>query len=214
MTVKNLGDENSIAGQYLQELREVGVQNDRLRFRHNLSRLGELMAYEISRTLEYKPRDVTTPLGKKSISLPDPEIVLLTILRAGLPFQEGFNRIFDRADIGFIGSYRVEGGSEIHIKRDYMATPSLVGKTVILTDTMLATGRSLVDAVNTLTRHGQPRHLHIACVISTPEGIRHLKENIKGHATLWIFSIDEGLNEKFYIVPGLGDAGDLSFGSK
>jgi uracil phosphoribosyltransferase len=214
MVVHNLGEKNSIAGQFMRELRDVQLQKYRLRFRNNLCRLGELMAYEISKTLDFQPTQVETPLGKKLIHIPDPEIVLLTVLRAGLPFQEGFTRIFDRADIGFIGSYRVEGGAEIHIKRDYMATPSLVNKTVILTDTMLATGRSLADAVNTLTRHGHPKHLHMACVISTPDGIKYLQENINTPATLWVFSVDEGLNEKFYIVPGLGDAGDLSFGSK
>ena len=214
MTVHNLGAQNSIANQFLQELRNPQIQKDRLRFRHNLSRLGELMAYEISKSLDFHPAEVDTPLGKKVMNLPDPEVVLLTILRAGLPFLSGFQHIFDRADTGFIGSYRVEGASEIHIQRDYMATPTLAGKTVILTDTMLATGRSLVDAAATLILHGQPTHLHLASVISAPEGIKYLKENIKTPATLWVFAIDEMLNSNFYIVPGLGDAGDLSFGPK
>ncbi len=214
MTVHNLGDQNSIANQFLLELRDTSIQKDRFRFRNNLSRLGELMAYEISKTLAYHPQDVETPLGKKTVNISEPEIVLLTILRAGLPFLEGFQRIFDHADTGFIGSYRVEGHAEINIKRDYMATPSLTGKTVILADTMLATGRSLVDAVATLVSRGQPKHLHLAAVISAPEGIQYLKDNIKIPATLWVHAIDEKLNSKFYIVPGLGDAGDLSFGPK
>ena len=214
MTVHNLGDQNSIANQFLLELRDTSIQKDRFRFRNNLSRLGELMAYEISKTLAYHPKEVETPLGKKSVNIPDPEVVLLTILRAGLPFLEGFQRIFDNADTGFIGSYRVEGHSQINIKREYMATPSLTGKTVILADTMLATGRSLVDAVATLVSRGQPKHLHLASVISAPEGIQYLKDNIQIPATLWVHAIDEKLNSKFYIVPGLGDAGDLSFGPK
>lgn len=214
MIVHNLGDNNSVANQFLQELRDPHTQRDRLRFRNNLSRLGELMAYEISKSLHYHPMEAETPLGRKVMNMPDPEIVLLTILRAGLPFLNGFQNIFDKADTGFIGSYRVEGTSEVHIQRDYMAAPSLVGKTVILTDTMLATGRSLADAVATLIRHGLPKHLHLASVISAPEGIQYLKENIKTPATLWVFAIDEKLSPNFYIVPGLGDAGDLSFGPK
>ncbi len=214
MTVHNLGEQNSVANQFLQELRHAGVQKDRLRFRHNLSRLGEIMAYEISKGLAYHLEEVETPLGKKNINLLDPQVVLLTVLRAGLPFLDGFQRIFDKADTGFIGSYRVEGTSGIHIQRDYMATPSLTGKTVILTDTMLATGRSLFDVVSTIVLHGQPAHLILASVIAAPEGIRYLQENIKMPFSLWVFSIDEKLNSKSYIVPGLGDAGDLSFGPK
>ncbi len=214
MIVHNLGEQNSVANQFLQELRDPQIQKDRLRFRHNLFRLGELMAFEISKSLDYHPVEVETPLSKKVMNIPDPEIVLLTILRAGLPFLGGFQNIFDKADTGFIGSYRVEGTSEIRIQRDYMAAPSLAGKTVILTDTMLATGRSLADAVATLIRHGQPTHLHLASVISAPEGIQYLKEKIKTPSTLWVFAIDDKLSPNFYIVPGLGDAGDLSFGSK
>ena len=172
------------------------------------------MAYEISKDLDYHKEEVNTPLGTSVMNLPDPEIVLLTFLRAGLPFLQGFQHVFDHADTGFIGSYRVEGTSEIHIQREYMAAPSLAGKTVIITDTMLATGRSLVDAVTTAIRHGQPTHLHLASVISAPEGVQHLVKNIKIPSTLWVFAIDEKLNSKYYIVPGLGDAGDLCFGPK
>ncbi|HRI77931.1 MAG TPA: uracil phosphoribosyltransferase [Cyclobacteriaceae bacterium] len=214
MTVKNLGEQNSVANQYLRELRDPEIQKDRLRFRNNLGRLGEIMAYEISKHLDYHKEEVTTPLGQAVMNLPDQEIVLLTILRAGLPFLAGFQHVFDRADTGFIGSYRVEGTSEIHVQRDYMAAPSLAGKTVIVTDTMLATGRSLVDAVTTVIKHGQPTYLHLASVISAPEGVQYLIKNIKIPATLWVFSIDEKLNSKYYIVPGLGDAGDLCFGPK
>lgn len=214
MKIHNLGDQNSVANQFLSELRDVKIQKDRLRFRHNLYRLGQVMAYEISRELVYNQMDVKTPLGKKSMHLPATDIVLVTIMRAGLPFLEGFQGVFDRAETGFISSYRVEGNSKITVKTDYLATPDLEGKTVILVDTMLATGRSVADAVTALMGRGKPRHIHLASVIAAPEGVNYLKKNIKHPATLWTFSIDEKLDSKFYIVPGLGDAGDLSFGPK
>lgn len=214
MTVHNLGEQNSVANQFLSELRDVDIQKDRLRFRHNLARLGEIMAYEISRELTYQPKKVKTPLGLKSMNLPATDIVLVTIMRAGLPFLEGFQRVFDMAETGFISSYRVEGKRKITIQTDYLATPRLEGKTVILVDTMLATGRSIADAVTSLISRGKPRQVYLASVIAAPEGIRYLKKNIKLPATLWTFSIDEKLNSRFYIVPGLGDAGDLSFGPK
>ena len=214
MTIRNLGDQVSIANQFLLELRDIRIQKDRLRFRHNLSRLGEIMAYEISKELMYQQKEVETPLGKKIVNVLPADIVLITILRAGLPFLEGFQRIFDQADIGFIGSYRVEGKSKLRIQSDYLAAPSLAGKTVILIDTMLATGHSLADALKSLTGHGKPRYLYLASVISAPEGIRFLNGRIKQPASLWTYSVDEKLNARFYIVPGLGDAGDLSFGIK
>jgi uracil phosphoribosyltransferase len=214
MIVHTLETEKSIAGQFLSELRNIHQQSDRHRFRFNLSRLGEVMAYEISKELPYHLKDVETPLGMKSINLPVTKVVLVTILRAGLPFLEGFQRVYDQAETGFIGSYRVEGEGDIHISTDYLASPSLEGNTVILIDTMLATGRSIIDAIDTLMRRGRPAHLHIASVIAAPEGVKHLLENVKLPATLWTFSVDERLNSKFYIVPGLGDAGDLSFGPK
>lgn len=214
MTLFNLEERKSIASLFMSELRSIHEQNDRHRFRFNLSRLGEVMAYEISKELPYHTQEVETPLGKKQIQVPSTKVVLVTILRAGLPFLEGFQRIFDQAETGFIGSYRVEGEGDMHISTDYLAAPSLEGNTVILVDTMLATGRSIIDAIDTLMRRGRPQHLHIASVIAAPEGVKHLQENVKLPASLWTFSIDERLNSKFYIVPGLGDAGDLSFGPK
>lgn len=214
MTVHNLGKQNSVANQFLAELRDVSIQKDRLRFRHNLLRLGQIMAYEISQKLTYRPTDIKTPLGKKSMRLPATDIVLVTIMRAGLPFLEGFQRVFDKAETGFISSYRVEEKAKITIQTDYLATPRLEGKTVILVDTMLATGRSVADAITSLLSRGKPKQMHLASVIAAPEGIDYLKKNIKLPATLWTFSIDEKLNSRFYIVPGLGDAGDLSFGPK
>lgn len=214
MTLYNLEEKKSIASQFMSEMRSIHEQNDRHRFRFNLSRLGEVMAYEISKVLPYQLKEVETPLGKKSIQVPATKVVLVTILRAGLPFLEGFQRVYDQAETGFIGSYRVEGEGDMHISTDYLAAPSLEGNTVILVDTMLATGRSIIDAIDTLMRRGRPQHLHIASVIAAPEGVKHLQDNVSIPATLWTFSIDERLNSKFYIVPGLGDAGDLSFGQK
>lgn len=214
MTIHHLEENKSIASQFLSELRNIHQQNDKHRFRFNLSRLGEIMAYEISKELPYQQTNVETPLGRKSVPLPASKVVLVTILRAGLPFLEGFQRVYDQAETGFIGSYRVEGEGDMHINTDYLAAPSLEGHTVILVDTMLATGRSIIDAIATLMKRGKPQHLHIASVIAAPEGVKHLQDHVKLPASLWTFSIDERLNSKFYIVPGLGDAGDLSFGPK
>jgi uracil phosphoribosyltransferase len=214
MTVRQLSDQNSIANQFLSELRDVQVQKDRLRFRHNLERLGEIMAYEISKDLPYEMKSVQTPLGVKKINMPVADIVLITIMRAGLPLLEGFQRIFDKAEVGFISSYRVEGGGSITVNTEYMATPDLTGKTVMLIDTMLASGRSVADAVTALGAKGTPGKLYLASVIAAPEGIAYLTKNILQPASLWTFSIDERLNANFYIVPGIGDAGDLAFGPK
>jgi uracil phosphoribosyltransferase len=214
MTVRNLGEKDSIANQYLAELRDPLRQTDRMRFRHNLTRLGEIMAYEISKELNYTQQVITTSLGSKPMNLPEQDLVLLTILRAGLPFMEGFQRIFNQADTGFVGAYRVEGKSELRIEAGYVAVPNLAGKKVVLLDTMLATGKSLEETLNLLKEKGQPSHLYLASVIAAPEGIQHLSQVVKGAASLWTFAIDEKLNSDFYIVPGLGDAGDLSFGEK
>ena len=214
MTVRNLGEKNSIANQYLAELRDPKRQANRMLFRYNLTRLGEIMAYEISKELNFRPETISTKLGNKAMELPERDVVLLTILRAGLPFMEGFQRIFDQADTGFIGAYRVEGQKELRIEAGYVAVPNLAGKKVILLDTMLATGKSLEETLQLLKGRGQPSHLYLASVIAAPEGIQHLSQVVKGAASLWTFAIDEKLNSDFYIVPGLGDAGDLSFGEK
>ena len=214
MKVRNLGETNSIANQYLAELRDPLRQTNRLLFRRNLARLGEIMAYEISRELNYRDVVVTTSLGEKRMQVPESEVVLLTILRAGLPFLQGFQRIFDQADTGFIGAFRVEGAEELRIQAGYVAVPNLTGKRVILLDTMLATGKSVAEVLRLLKGHGQPAHLYLASVIAAPEGVRYLSDMTKGPVSLWTFAIDEKLNADFYIVPGLGDAGDLSFGEK
>ncbi len=214
MTVRNLGETHSIANQYLAELRDPGKQTQRFLFRRNLTRLGEIMAYEISKELSYREKTITTPLGKKVMQVPIPEVVLLTVLRAGVPFLEGFQHVYDQSDTGFIGAFRVEGAEELKIQAGYVAVPNLEGKKVILLDTMLATGKSLAEVLRLLKGHGQPAHLFLASVIAAPEGVRYLTETVKGPASLWTFAIDEKLNDDFYIVPGLGDAGDLSYGQK
>lgn len=209
-----LGDQHSIAKQFLNEIRDKENQQDRMRFRKNMERMGEIMAYEISKKLSYTECEVTTPLAAvKSVKL-IMQPVIITVLRAGLVYFQGFINYFDKADAGFIGAYRKEGGEEIKINLEYLATPGLGNREVILVDPMLATGKSFVHSINALLKHGQPSHLHIASLIAAPEGVRYIQENLKIPFTLWTFAVDEKLNDRFYIVPGLGDAGDLSFGDK
>ncbi len=210
----NLGEQNSIANQFLLELRDKVIQTDRMRFRKNLERLGEIMAFEISKKLSFKKSEALTSLGKASLNTLAAEPVLITILRAGLPYFQGFQNYFDKADSGFIGAYRKEGQGEISIKLDYLATPELEGKEVILIDPMLATGKSIVDAIRELRKRGTPKNIHIASLLASPQGISYLDNQLTIPFTLWTFAVDEKLNSQFYIVPGLGDAGDLSFGDK
>lgn len=209
-----LTEQNTVANQFLLELRDRNIQLDRLRFRKNLERLGSVMAYEISKKMQYRVRKVETSLASSNIQVLQEQPVLLTILRAGLPFYNGFQNFFDRSDAGFIGAYRNEKENSLSIQLDYIATPYIGGKQVILIDPMLATGRSIADAVTALTKNGIPEHLHIASLVAAPEGVKNLEENIKVPFSVWTFALDEKLNQKYYIVPGLGDAGDLSFGDK
>jgi uracil phosphoribosyltransferase len=213
--VFNLSEQNSIANQFMAELRDKESQQDRMRFRRNMERLGEIMAYEVSKKLHYGTRIVETPLGKTRINILKQEPVLTTIMRAGLPYFQGFINFFDRADAGFVGAYREESTAELTIRTDYAMTPSLEGREVILVDPMLATGRSVAEAVNILVKKGgTPQHLHIAALVAAPEGIKLLAQQINLPYSLWTCAIDENLNDKSYIVPGLGDAGDLSYGTK
>jgi uracil phosphoribosyltransferase len=205
---------SSVANQYLSELRNIDIQQDRLRFRKNLSRLGFLLGYEISKSLEFDSQTIVTPTSKSIVKLITDEIVIVTIMRAGLPFQEGFMEAFDHAEAGFIGAWRDEKGEDIEVKLNYMATGDLTNKTVLVVDPMLATGKSLVRTVDTLLGNGMPKQLHLATVITAPEGIDYLSNNLEIPYELWTCSVDENLDDKSYIVPGLGDAGDLSFGQK
>lgn len=206
----------SLANQFIAELRDVTIQQDRLRFRRNLERLGELMAYEISKTLLYQPVDVQTPLGIASTQLLRQQPVLATILRAGLPFHQGFANYFDQAENAFAGAYRGYPSAEheeFEIAMDYIVSPDLSGKSLILCDPMLATGRSLEKVYHALLRYGIPAQTHIAAIIASPEGIRYVQQQLP-QCHLWLGAIDDHLNEHFYIVPGLGDSGDLAFGGK
>lgn len=221
MQVINLSENNSILNLFLSEIRDVNIQKDPLRFRRNIERIGEIMAVEVSRALQYAPKDVTTPLGTATIQLPTDTVVLGTILRAGLPLHQGFLNIFDRAENAFLSAYRragriVDGEQELEIVAEYMAAPDIEGKTLILVDPMLATGMSMEVGYLALLRHGTPTHTHLCCTIGTPQAIDCLRKSLNDSPdiTLWCAAIDPILNEKKYIVPGLGDAGDLCYGTK
>ena len=207
-----LSDKHSVANHFLSELRDASLQRDRMRFRRNMERLGEILAYEVSKSFVYQQRTVRTPLGETSIPVLHEYPVLITILRAGIPLHQGFLNIFDQADSGFIGAYRDEATSSVAINIDYVSLPSIDGRPVILVDPMLATGRSVLEAQKLLLTKGTPSHLYIVSVVAAPEGISLLNENLSSSCSLWTCAVDEKLNSSFYIVPGLGDAGDLSFG--
>ena len=210
-----LSETPSIANQFMAEMRDIRVQNDRMRFRKNLERLGEILAYEISKTLDYKVIEVETPMAKTIISTPNSQLVLISVLRASLPFYQGFLNFFDEAESGFIGAFRDENEhGEIKINLGYHASPSLHGKVIILADPMLATGKSIIRTLDTILSHGIPSMIHIAALFAAPEGIKYIDENLKLPYKLWLGSVDEKLNNLSYIVPGLGDAGDLAFGEK
>jgi uracil phosphoribosyltransferase len=208
-------ENNSLANQFLAELRDVNIQKDSLRFRRNLERLGELMAYEISKTLAYNPAQITTPLGIAETHLITQPPVLATILRAGLPMYQGFLNLFDKAESAFIGAYRgaYEPDESFDIVQGYTVTPDLNNKVLIIIDPMLATGKSIVSVYNSLLFHGKPAQTYIACVIASQKGINYIETHIP-NCKIWAGAVDTELNHKSYIVPGLGDAGDLAFGSK
>ena len=211
-----LSQKPSIADHYLAELRDVNIQKDRMKFRRNLERIGEILAYEISKSLTFRSQTVETPLGEASSRYLLQPVVLATILRAGLPLHQGFLNVFDEADNAFIGAYRghnIADEEDFEVEMDYITSPDLTGKTLILVDPMLATGRSLEKVYHALLRFGIPAQTHIAAVIASPEGVNFLQKRIP-QCRLWLGALDQKLNEQFYIVPGLGDAGDLSYGEK
>jgi len=218
MEIINLSERDSIINRFMAELRDKDFQQNRLLFRNNITRIGELMAYEISKTLTYERAEVQTPLGTAAVRLPADKIVLGTIFRAGLPLHQGFLNIFDSAGNAFVSAYRYYTDEERHnvdIRVEYMATPSLDGKVLIIADPMLATGGSFELGYKAFLTKGTPSHVHLASVIATPEGIEHVKQTITApNVTVWTAVIDSHLNENKYIVPGLGDAGDLCYGEK
>jgi len=216
MEIKLINNPPSLLNKYIAEIRDINIQHDPLRFRKNIERLGELFAYEISKTLTYKEEDVKTPLGIAQEFLPQEEIVITSILRAGIPFHNGILNMFDRAQNAFISAYRKhteEGEFEIQI--EYISAPNITDKTIILADPMLATGGSMHLALEALKTKGKPKHIHLASIVASQAGVDYIQNAINDdNVTLWLGAIDEELNAKSYIVPGLGDAGDLAYGDK
>ncbi|WP_396191170.1 uracil phosphoribosyltransferase [Flavobacterium sp.] len=216
MHIHYISENNSILNHFLAEIRDVIIQKDSMRFRKNIERIGEIMAYELSKTLEYKAIEVQTPLGIKHTTTLADNLVLCSILRAGLALHTGFMNIFDNAENGFVSAYRHHPNNDDYfdILVEYQAAPSFENKNLILIDPMLATGQSIVAVFNKLMTEETPKEIHIAVVIAAPEGIAYLEKHLPNNCHLWVAALDEKLNEKNYIIPGLGDAGDLAYGSK
>ena len=216
MRIVNLGDTNSILNKFVAELRDVDIQKDSLRFRRNVERIGEIMAYEISKEFHYSTKDIQSPLGIAPMNTPDDQIVISTILRAGLPFHQGFLRYLDNAENAFVSAYRKYKDRlnfDIHI--EYIASPRLTGKNLIISDPMLATGSSMELAYEALLTKGVPGHVHVASIISSKQALEYLQKKMPDDkTTIWIAALDNDLDDHSYIVPGLGDAGDLAFGEK
>ena len=203
--------------QYLREIRDINIQKDSMRFRRNIERIGEVMAIELSKSLSYEPVEVQTPLATATVNTIAEPLVLATILRAGMPLHQGFLNVFDSAENAFLSAYRrVNKEGELEIVAEYMAAPAIDGKTLIIADPMLATGMSMEVGYLALLRHGKPKHTHLCCTIATPQAIDCLRKSLNDSpdVTVWCAAIDPILNEKKYIVPGLGDAGDLCYGTK
>lgn len=213
--VHHIGLQSSILGQYLSEIRAVGVQEDRLRFRHNLKRIAEILSYELSKTLPAVQTTVQTPLGEAIVSQSAEQPVLFTILRAGLAMHEGVLRYFDHADSAYISAYRKHSSPEVfEIEVEYLAAPHIDQKIWLISDPMLATGSSMVAVYEALRKHGTPKQIHIVSAIATPEALAFVRQKLPANTQIWVAAIDDELTAKSYIVPGLGDAGDLAYGIK
>jgi len=216
MTIHNLDTKNSILLKFISEIRDVNTQKDKLRFRRNIERIGEILGYELSKTLNYKTKTITTPLGTKDIPQVENNLVLCSILRAGLPLHQGLLNYFDDAENAFISAYRKhsKNSDAFKIVVEYLASPSIENKILLLADPMLATGGSMVSVYETLQKLGTPKQIHIIAVIGALDGINYIKDKFPDNTHLWIATVDETLNNHGYIVPGLGDAGDLAYGTK
>jgi len=199
---------------YVKELRDINVQNDKLRFRFNLKRISQLLGYELSKSLHYKPIDIQTPLAKKKINAVQDQIVISSILRAGLPMHEGLLDVFDHAENAFISAFRIEDENEIKIKVEYESSPDLKDKVLLLADPMIATGKSIINCLDQLKKYGQPSKVFILGIVASQEGIDDLNKHLNESVDCFVADIDPHLNDKSYIVPGLGDAGDLAYGNK
>ena len=216
MQIHHLSENNSVLNHFLAQIRNVNVHNDSMRFRRNIERIGEVMAYELSKNLHYKNVEIQTPLGlKKTTEIAD-QLVLCSILRAGLTLHQGFLNYFDSAENGFISAYRHHPNNDDYfdILVEYQAVADIENKNLLLLDPMLATGQSIVAVFNKLMEKGTPKEIHVAVIIAAPEGIAYLEEHLPDSCHLWVAALDEKLNEHKYIVPGLGDAGDLAYGNK
>ena len=215
MIIHNLSNTNSILNKFIKEIRSVEIQKDSMRFRRNIERIGEILSYELSKELSYQEIEVTTPLGKKTINSIKNNLVVCSILRAGLPLHQGILNYFDDVENAFISAYRKHASeTDFEIIVEYFASPSLKDKTLLLADPMLATGQSLVNVYEALQSKGIPKEIHILVVIGAKEGIDFIKNKFPENTHLWIATIDDKLNSHGYIVPGLGDAGDLAYGEK
>jgi uracil phosphoribosyltransferase len=216
MTLHNFESENSILYQFISDIRVVSIQKDSMRFRRNVERIGEILSYELSKTLSYKTKTVQTPFGTKQMSLPVDPLVFCSVLRAGLPLHLGILNYFDTAENAFVSAYRYhhDGGDAFEVIVNYLAAPSLEDKILVLTDPMLATGKTLENVLDAIKKYGKPRQIHIISVIGSKNGVEHVEKIFPKDTHLWIAAVDDTLNEKGYIIPGLGDAGDLAFGVK
>ncbi|WP_159949510.1 uracil phosphoribosyltransferase [Polaribacter septentrionalilitoris] len=216
MIIHHIQENNSILNKFISEIRDVTIQKDSLRFRRNIERIGEVLGYELSKELSYTNVDIKTPLGTSREKLISNDVVLCSILRAGLPLHQGLLNYFDDAENGFISAYRhhPNNNADFEIVVEYFAAPTIDNKTLLLADPMLATGQSLVAVLEAIKKYGEPKEIHIVSVIGAKDGIEFIKDKFPKNTHLWIAAIDEELNDKGYIVPGLGDAGDLAFGEK
>lgn len=216
MHIHNLSLENSVLNTFISEMRNSEIQKDSMRFRRNIERTGEILGYELSKSLNYKTSTVTTPLGTTDIMVYENDVVLCSILRAGIPLHNGLLNYFDDAENAFISAYRhhEKNSDAFEIIVEYLACPNLENKTLILADPMLATGQSLISTYEALKPYGKPKNIHMVSIIGAQEGINNIEKHFNANVHLWIATIDKKLNGKGYIVPGLGDAGDLAFGQK
>ncbi len=215
MIIHNIGDSQSVLNKFISEIRDTSIQKDAMRFRRNIERIGEILGYELSKILDYSNKNITTPLGQKEMLLPVNPIVLCSILRAGLPLHNGLLNYFDTAENAFVSAYRKHiDDTNFEIKVEYFASPSLQGKTLLLADPMLATGGSLITTYNAILKNGTPKEIHIIAVIASKNGIDFIEKHLPKNTHLWVATVDDTLNDKGYIIPGLGDAGDLAFGKK
>ena len=216
MIIHKINNSNSILNKFIAEIRSVNIQTDSMRFRRNIERIGEILGYKLSKNLSYHNKNIKTPLGISPTNMIANDLVICSILRAGLPLHQGLLNYFDDAENAYISAYRYHpnNDAEFEIVVEYFASPSLEGKTLILADPMLATGNSLVAVYDAIKKYGTPKEIHLACVIGASEGIEFIENHFPKNTHLWIAAVDDVLNEKGYIVPGLGDAGDLAFGVK